>query len=195
MFVPSAAEDPVSPSARGPGNDQSGSAASAGLRDALVTGRMSAVVGSVRPVTSPPLLVKRLDPELPLPRFAHPGDAGLDLHSADTITLAAGARVVVGTGLAVAVPDGYVGLVTPRSGTAVRAGLSMVNTPGIVDSGYRGEVRIVLINLDPTEPIAIERGDRIAQLVIVPVATVDVVETDELPGSARGEGGFGSSGR
>jgi dUTP pyrophosphatase len=156
---------------------------------------MSVGMGSVRPMTGPRLLVKRLDPELPLPRFAHLGDAGVDLHSADTITLAAGARGVVGTGLAVAIPDGYVGLVTPRSGTAVRAGLSMVNTPGIVDSGYRGEVRIVLINLDPSEPIAIERGDRVGQLVIVPVATVDVVETDELPESARGEGGFGSSGR
>jgi dUTP pyrophosphatase len=146
-------------------------------------------------MTSPRLMVKRLDPELPFPSFAHPGDAGLDLHSADTITLAAGARGVVGTGLAVAIPDGYVGLVTPRSGTAVRAGLSMVNTPGIVDSGYRGEVRIVLINLDPSEPIAIHRGDRVAQMVVVPVAAVDVVEADELPASVRGEGGFGSSGR
>jgi dUTP pyrophosphatase len=146
-------------------------------------------------MTGPQLLVQRLDPGLPLPRFAHPGDAGLDLHSADAVTLAAGERGVVGTGLAVAIPDGYVGLVTPRSGTAVRAGLSMVNTPGIVDSGYRGEVRIVLINHDPSEPIAIERGDRVAQLVIVPVPTVEVVEAHALPESARGEGGFGSSGR
>jgi dUTP pyrophosphatase len=141
------------------------------------------------------MLVKRLDPDLPVPRFAHPGDAGLDLYSADTITLAAGARGVVGTGLAVAIPDGYVGLVTPRSGTAVRAGLSMVNTPGIVDAGYRGEVRIVLINLDPSEPIEIVRGDRVAQMVVVPVAAVEIVEADELPASVRGEGGFGSSGR
>jgi dUTP pyrophosphatase len=146
-------------------------------------------------MTGPRLLLKRLDRGLPLVRYAHPGDAGLDLHSADTITLAAGARGVVGTGIAVAIPDGFVGLVTPRSGTAVRAGLSMVNTPGIVDSGYRGEVRIVLINHDPSEPIEIARGDRVAQLVIVPVVMVDVVETDDLPGSVRGEGGFGSSGR
>ncbi len=156
---------------------------------------MSARVSSVRPMTEPRLLVKRLDADLPVPRYAHPGDAGLDLHSADTIMLDAHARGVVGTGLAIAIPDGYVGLVTPRSGTAVRAGLSMVNTPGIVDSGYRGEVRIVLINHDPSDAITIERGDRIAQLVIVPVVTVDVALTDELPGSARGEGGFGSSGR
>jgi dUTP pyrophosphatase len=143
----------------------------------------------------PRLLVQRLDPQLPLPSYAHPGDAGLDLHSADTITLVAGARGVVSTGMAVAIPEGFVGLVTPRSGTAVRAGLSMVNTPGVVDSGYRGEVRIVLINLDPSEPIEIARGDRVAQMVIVPVAEVDVVESDELPPSVRGEGGFGSSGR
>jgi dUTP pyrophosphatase len=143
----------------------------------------------------PQLLVRRLDPGLPLPNYAHPGDAGLDLHSADAVTLRAGERGVVGTGLAIAVPDGYVGLVTPRSGTAVRNGLSMVNTPGILDSGYRGEVRIVLINLDPSEPIEIARGDRVAQLVVVPVVAVDVVEADELPASERGEGGFGSSGR
>jgi dUTP pyrophosphatase len=143
----------------------------------------------------PRLLVKRLDPELPLPRYAHPGDAGLDLHAAQDIRLAPGERGVVGTGLAVAIPDGYVGLVAPRSGTAVRAGLSMVNTPGIVDSGYRGEVRIILINLDRSEPIEISRGDRVAQMVVVPVASVDVVEADELSESLRGEGGFGSSGR
>ena len=141
------------------------------------------------------MLVKRLDPGLPLPRYAHAGDAGLDLHSADAITLGAGQRGVVGTGLQIAVPDGYVGLVTPRSGTAVRAGLSMVNTPGILDSGYRGEVRIVLINLDPSETIEIARGDRVAQLVVVPVAAIEVVDSDELPATERGEGGFGSSGR
>ena len=146
-------------------------------------------------MTRPPLLVKRLDGDLPLPRYAHPGDAGLDLHSADAITLGPHERGVVSTGLAVAIPDGYVGLVTPRSGTAVRSGLSMVNTPGVVDSGYRGEVRIVLINLDPSHPIEIARGDRVAQLVIVPVASVDVREVDTLPESVRGEGGFGSSGR
>ena len=130
-----------------------------------------------------------------MPRYAHPGDAGLDLHSAQSITLAPGERGVVGTGIAVAIPDGYVGLVAPRSGTAVRLGLSKVNSPGIVDAGYRGEVRIVLINLDRTAPIEISRGDRVAQMVIVPVLAADVVEADELPESSRGEGGFGSSGR
>ena len=144
---------------------------------------------------APRLLVQRLDPELPLPRYAHPGDAGLDLHSAADVTIAPGERVVVGSGIAVAIPEGYVGLVSPRSGTAVRSGLSMVNTPGVVDSGYRGEIRFALINLDPSEPIHVARGDRVAQMVVVPVLPADVVETGELPESSRGEGGFGSTGR
>jgi dUTP pyrophosphatase len=143
----------------------------------------------------PTLLVTRLDPTLDLPRYQRVGDAGLDLHAAQSITLGPGERGVVGTGIAIAIPDGYVGLVTPRSGTAVSAGLSMVNTPGIVDSGYRGEVRIALINHDLREPIVIDRGARVGQLVIVPVATVEVIETAELPPSERGEGGFGSTGR
>lgn len=143
----------------------------------------------------PRLQVRRLDAGLPLPRYAHPGDAGLDLHSAQDVTIAPGQRAVVGSGIAVAIPEGYVGLVSPRSGTAVRNGLSMVNTPGVVDSGYRGEVRLALINLDPSEPMHISRGDRVAQMVIVPVFAPDVVETDELPMSTRGEGGFGSTGR
>ncbi|MEX2394783.1 MAG: dUTP diphosphatase [Actinomycetota bacterium] len=142
----------------------------------------------------PRLLVKRLDPTLDLPRYQREGDAGLDLHAASSITLGPGERGVVGTGIAIALPEGYVGLVTPRSGTAVSAGLSMVNTPGIVDAGYRGEVRIALINHDLTEPVVISHGMRIGQLVIVPVASVDVVEMDELPASERGEGGFGSTG-
>jgi dUTP diphosphatase len=141
------------------------------------------------------LLVKRLDPGLPLPRFAHPGDAGLDLHAAQAITLQPGERGVIGCGLAVAIPHGYVGLVSPRSGTAVSMGLSMVNTPGVVDAGYRGEVRLVLINLDPSSPLEVKRGDRVAQLVVVPLAAVEVVETEELPDSRRGEDGFGSTGR
>lgn len=141
------------------------------------------------------LLVRRLDPGLPLPRYAHSGDAGLDLHSAQNVTIAPGERVVVGSGLAVAIPEGYVGLVSPRSGTAVRNGLSMVNTPGVVDSGYRGEVRLALINLDREEPMHVARGDRVAQMVIVPVIAPEVVEADELPSSKRGEGGFGSTGR
>ncbi len=143
----------------------------------------------------PQLLVRRLDPELPLPRYAHPGDAGLDLYSAQDVTIAPGERVVVGSGVAVAIPEGYVGLVSPRSGTAVRSGLSMVNTPGVVDSGYRGEVRLALVNLDRAEPIRIARGDRVAQMVIVAVLSADVVETEELPASVRGEDGFGSTGR
>jgi dUTP pyrophosphatase len=140
------------------------------------------------------LLVQRLDTELPLPRYAHEGDAGLDLHAAEDVTLAPGERGVIGTGIAIAIPDGYVGLVPPRSGLATRVGLSLVNTPGIVDAGYRGEVRLILINLDRETSIKIKRGDRVAQLVITPVTTVEVVETSELPASTRGEGGFGSTG-
>jgi dUTP pyrophosphatase len=143
----------------------------------------------------PTLLVKRLDPTLDLPAYQRVGDAGLDLHAAQGITLAPGERGVVGTGIAIAIPEGYVGLVTPRSGTAVSAGLSMVNTPGIVDSGYRGEVRIALINHDLREPVVIDRGARVGQLVIVPVANVEVIEAADLPSSERGEGGFGSTGR
>jgi dUTP pyrophosphatase len=143
----------------------------------------------------PRLLVKRLDGELPLPRYAHPGDAGLDLCASEDAVIMPGKRCVVGTGLAVAIPEGYAGFVTPRSGTAVSYGLSMVNTPGIVDAGYRGEIRLALINLDPKTPITITRGERVAQMLIVPVATADVIEVDELPPSSRGEGGFGSTGR
>lgn len=141
------------------------------------------------------LLLKRIDPDLPLPAYARPGDAGLDLYSASDVVIEPGERSIVGSGIAVAIPDGYVGLVAPRSGTAASMGLSMVNTPGIVDSGYRGEVKIILVNHDPHEVIRIARGERIAQLVIVPVASLVVVEIDELPPSERGEGGFGSTGR
>jgi dUTP pyrophosphatase len=144
---------------------------------------------------APVLLVQRLDASLPLPSYQNAGDAGLDLHSATDVTIAPGERTVIGTGIAVAIPAGFVGLVAPRSGTAVRNGLSMVNTPGVVDSGYRGEVRLVLINLDPATPIEIARGDRVAQLVVVPVSAVTLEERDELPPSERGEGGFGSTGR
>ena len=142
----------------------------------------------------PTLLVQRLDPDLPLPQYAHDGDAGLDLHAATDLTLAPGERGVVGTGIAIAIPEGYVGLVPPRSGLALRVGLSLVNTPGIVDAGYRGEVRLIVVNLDRETSIKIKRGERVAQLVITPVATVEVVEADELPSSSRGEGGFGSTG-
>ena len=141
------------------------------------------------------MLVRRIDAELPVPQYAHPGDAGIDLYSAEDVTIAAGERVVVRSGVALAIPEGYAGLVVPRSGLASSSGLSMVNTPGVVDSGYRGEVRVVLINHDREEPIEISRGDRIAQLLVVPVARADVIEVDSLPPSERGSGGFGSTGR
>ncbi len=141
------------------------------------------------------LPVRRLDEGLPLPRYAHAGDAGLDLQARSDVTLEPGERAAVATGLAIALPAGYVGLVHPRSGLAARHGLSMVNAPGTVDAGYRGELTVLLINLDASEPISLARGDRIAQLVIQRVETVRPVEVTELPPSARGEGGFGSSGR
>ena len=137
--------------------------------------------------------LKRLDPDLPLPRRAHPGDAGVDLQSAVTVSLLPGERKTIATGIAIAIPDGYAGLVTPRSGLAARHGLSIVNTPGLVDSGYRGELRIALINLGD-EKVDIIRGDRIAQLVITPVETAEFVEVEDLPDSSRGDGGFGSTG-
>jgi dUTP pyrophosphatase len=141
------------------------------------------------------LVVKRLDPDLPLPRYAHPGDAGLDLHAAETVTLPPGERALVPTGVAVALPPGHVGLVHPRSGLALRNGLGMVNAPGTVDEGYRGELKVVLVNHDPREPVTLQRGERIAQLVIQRGEHVQVVEADDLPTSVRGDGGFGSSGR
>ncbi len=137
--------------------------------------------------------VHRLDPGLPLPERSHPGDAGFDLCAREDAKLGTGERVLMPTGVAVAVPDGFVGLVSPRSGLAIRHGLSVVNGPGVVDSGYRGELKVVLINLGQ-EPIAISRGDRIAQLVITPTPAVDLVEVTELPPSPRGAGGFGSTG-
>jgi dUTP pyrophosphatase len=142
----------------------------------------------------PNLEIRRLDPGLPLPAYQREGDAGLDLYSAEAVTLAPGERRVVGTGIAVAIPAGFVGLTTPRSGLAARTGLSIVNAPGVIDSGYRGEVKLILVNLDADEKIEIDRGDRVAQLLIVPVASVQVTERDELPPTDRGEGGLGSTG-
>ncbi len=162
------------------------------LREEVV---MSKPLGEPVPAGGPDLLVRRLDPDLPVPAYAHPGDAGLDLRARIDVSLAPGARAVVPTGVAVAVPDGHVGLVHPRSGLAARHGVGLVNAPGTVDAGYRGEVRVVLVNLDPREPVTLRRGDRIAQLVVQPVETVRVVEVERLPGTPRGEGGFGSSGR
>ena len=140
------------------------------------------------------LRVRRLDRGLPLPVRAHATDAGIDLHAAHDCELAPGHRDLVGTGVAVAVPAGYVGLVHPRSGLAARAGLSIVNAPGTVDAGYRGEIKVNLDNLDPTEPVRIGRGDRIAQLLVQRVELWDVVEVDELGETDRGEGGHGSTG-
>jgi dUTP pyrophosphatase len=145
------------------------------------------------------LAVFRLDRGLPLPSRAHDGDAGIDLYSVVEIELAAGRRALVPTGIAVAIPFGMVGLVHPRSGLAARAGLSIVNSPGTIDAGYRGEIKVALINLDPVEPIVVHRGDRIAQLLVQRVELPELVEVtsfDEagLAGTTRGEGGHGSSG-
>lgn len=136
----------------------------------------------------------RLDPDLPPPAYAHPGDAGADLRTAVDVTLAPGERVLVPTGVAIALPVGHVALVHPRSGLAARHGLSIVNTPGTVDAGYRGEIKVLLVNLDPREPVELRRGDRIAQLVIQRVERARFVAVDALPDSQRGPGGYGSTG-
>jgi dUTP pyrophosphatase len=141
------------------------------------------------------ILVRRLDAGLPMPDRAHPGDAGIDLRSAVDVTLGPGERAVVPTGVAVAIPQGYAGFVQPRSGLAAEHGISIVNTPGLVDSGYRGELKVIAVNLDPREAFEVRRGDRIAQLVVLPVPEATLREVDELPESGRGSGGFGSSGR
>jgi dUTP pyrophosphatase len=139
--------------------------------------------------------VHRLDPDLPLPAYAHPGDAGLDLHAREgTVVKAAGGRVIVPTGIALAIPVGYAGFVVPRSGNAVKHGISVVNTPGIIDAAYRGELKVILLNTDPGEDYEVHRGDRIAQLIIQRVEEVQWVEVDALDGDDRG-GGFGHSGR
>jgi dUTP pyrophosphatase len=135
----------------------------------------------------------RLRGEAVIPARAYPGDAGLDLAAAERVELAPGARAVVGTGLAVAIPDGHAGFVQPRSGLAARHGITVVNSPGLVDAGYRGELKVVLLNTDREEPFIVEPGMRIAQLVVVPVATPEPVEVTELPASERAERGFGSS--
>ena len=141
------------------------------------------------------LPTQRLDPALPLPAYENDGDAGADLRTAVNVTLAPGERALVPTGVALAIPEGHAGFVHPRSGLAVRHGLSVVNAPGTIDAGYRGEIQVPLINLDPTEPIVLRRGDRIAQLVVQPVTRVVFDVVDELPDSTRGAGGFGSTGR
>jgi dUTP pyrophosphatase len=141
------------------------------------------------------LPVRRLRPDAALPQRAYDGDAGFDLSACERTVIEPGARAIVGTGIAVAIPDGYAGLVVPRSGLAARHGLGKVNSPGLVDSGYRGEVKVILLNTDRTAPFVIEPGMRIAQLVLVELPQVRLLEVDELPASARGEGGLGSSGQ
>lgn len=149
------------------------------------------VAGPAVEVTLP---VRRLDPTLPLPSYAHPGDAGLDLRARIDVTLAPGERAVVPTGVAVALPHGYAGFVHPRSGLAARHGVTIVNAPGTIDAGYRGELLLVLVNHDPDRAVTLMRGDRVAQLVVQPVATATLIEVAELPGTARGDGGLGSTG-
>jgi dUTP pyrophosphatase len=139
------------------------------------------------------LPLKRLRAEAVLPSRAYDGDAGLDLAACERVELAPGARAVVGTGLAVAIPEGHAGFVQPRSGLAARHGIAVLNSPGLVDAGYRGELQVVLLNTDRDEPFVVEPGMRIAQLVVVPVAAPEPVEVAELPASERGERGFGSS--
>ncbi len=141
-----------------------------------------------------PVLLHRLDEGLPVPARAHPGDAGLDLHSREDIDLGPGQRALVGTGVAVALPDGYAGFVHPRSGLAARHGITVLNAPGTLDAGYRGEIRVCLLNTDPHEAFAITRGDRIAQLVVQPVCSVSFTTVQRLPGSHRGTWGHGDSG-
>lgn len=137
--------------------------------------------------------VLRLDFALPLPKHQQEGDAGVDLHAREDIKIEAGEWKLVPTGVAMAVPEGYVGLIAPRSGLALRSGIGVVNGPGVLDSGYRGELKVILIN-HGQEEVTLERGERIAQLVVVPATEVELVEVDELPDSGRGDGGFGSTG-
>jgi dUTP pyrophosphatase len=139
------------------------------------------------------VLVVRLDTELPLPARAHPGDAGVDLYTAIDIELGPGDRAMVPTGLAIALPDGYAAFVHPRSGLAAEYGVTLVNTPGTVDAGYRGEIKVIMFNTDRSSPVRFTRGDRIAQLVVQRVERPVFHEVTELPGSGRGSGGFGSS--
>jgi dUTP pyrophosphatase len=142
----------------------------------------------------PDVLIQRLDGGMPLPAYAHPGDAGADLSAAEDVELGPGERALVRTGIAIALPPGYAAFVHPRSGLAAKHGVTIVNAPGTVDAGYRGEIKVTLLNTDREHPVSFRRGDRIAQLVIQQVARPVFHEVDELPGSARGDGGFGSTG-
>lgn len=140
------------------------------------------------------VLIKRLDPSVPLPRYAKGGDAGADLVTTKDFILTPGERALIPTGISLALPDGYVALVHPRSGLAMKHGVTLVNTPGTIDAGYRGEIACILINHDPKESISFKKGDRIAQLLIQQVEKAEFIEVEELPGSGRGSGGFGSTG-
>ena len=141
------------------------------------------------------VLIKRLDPGVPLPKYSKGGDAGADIVTRIDVTLEPGERALAPTGIAIALPNGYAAFAHPRSGLAIKHGVSMVNTPGTIDAGFRGELQVILINLDPRESISFKRGDRIAQLVFQKVEHADFVEVEELPGSGRADGGFGSTGR
>jgi dUTP pyrophosphatase len=140
------------------------------------------------------VLITRLDPAVPLPAYARPGDAGADLVAAQDVDLAPGERAMVGTGIAIALPDGYAGFVHPRSGLAAKHGITLVNAPGTIDAGYRGEIKVILLNTDPATAVSLRRGDRIAQLVVQRVENVTFREVPALPESARGDNGFGSTG-
>jgi dUTP pyrophosphatase len=176
--------------------------------DALLPGRLQLSEGVVvdeyhlsKPLTEEAarrgiaLAVRRLDPGLPLPSYAHPGDAGLDLRTREDVRLAPGARAVVPTGVAISLPVGHVGLVHPRSGLAAKHGIGLVNAPGTIDEGYRGEIKVILVNLDQVSSVELARGDRIAQLVVQRVEHMRIEEVDDLPDTTRGGGGFGSTGR
>ena len=140
------------------------------------------------------VLITRLDTSIPAPSYAKPGDAGADLTTRVDVTLAPGERKLVPTGISIALPNGYVALVNPRSGLAIKHGVTMVNSPGTVDAGYRGELQLILINHDPSQAVTFKKGDRVAQLVIQKVEHAEFIEVDNLPGSDRGTGGFGSTG-
>jgi dUTP pyrophosphatase len=146
------------------------------------------------PVSDVEILLHRLDPDLEIPSYAHPGDAGADLRSTQDFVLAPGERRLVPTGVAIAVPEGYAAFIHPRSGLAARHGISIVNTPGTVDAGYRGEIQVCLVNTDRDRSVTISRGDRIAQLVVQPVSRATFVSVAQLPDSSRGSGGYGSTG-
>ncbi len=163
--------------------------------DPILNGSVQAASGPAPTVADQVrVLLRRLDPGVPLPRYAHPGDAGADLCTAVDVILPPGERQTVPTGIAIALPEGFVALVHPRSGLAARHGVTIVNAPGTVDAGYRGELRVTLLNTDRLVPVTLHRGDRIAQLLIQRVSQAEFVEVEQLPGSARGIGGFGSTG-